>query len=81
MFLMGGHLRTIEGAVPCAYWRTRLSVNLDAPKPRRIARRAEFAASDWPETGCHLSREGAKEMAAVKRHQVLAFENGAYRLQ
>jgi hypothetical protein len=81
LFFLGGRLQTVEGAIPCAEWRTRLSVNLDAPKPRSIARRAEFAASDWPDAGCHLSGEGAREMAAVKRHRLLAFEKGAYRLR
>ena len=81
LFFLGGRLLTVEGAVPCAQWRTRLTVNLDAPKPRPLARRAEFAASDWPDAGCHLSREGAEEMAALKRHQLLRFEKGGYGLQ
>lgn len=80
LVFLAGRLRTVEGAIPCASWRTRLSVNLDEPKPRWITRRAEFAAHDWPQS-CHLSEEGKKEMTAVKRHQVLVFADGAYRLR
>jgi hypothetical protein len=78
-FSVGEWLGTVEGAVSCAAWRTRLFINPSERKPRSIALHADFAADDWPAPGCHLSPQGGKEMAGLARGHVLHFKAGAYR--
>jgi hypothetical protein len=78
---MSGYIQTVEGAIPCARWRNQLLVNRSSAKPRSIMLRANFAADDWPESGCHLSDDGAKEVSRLQRGQRLQFEGGHYQLR
>jgi hypothetical protein len=77
---VANYIETMEGAIPCARWRTRLHIDPAAAKPRTIALRADFGAYDWPPTGCHVNDEGAKRTGTLRRTQRLRFENGRYRL-
>ena len=78
---VSGYLQTVEGAVPCATWRTRLLIDRSSTKPRTIALRADFAVDDWPESGCHPSNAGTQDMNHLKRERRLQFEDGHYHLR
>jgi hypothetical protein len=80
-FDVAGYIATIEGAGPCVRWQTRLLVDLGMAKPRSIRLLPDFAADDFSESGCHLSDEGGKKVAALKADRQLQFADGKYRLR
>lgn len=66
-------------SIGCARWRTNLFVNENAPKPRAVALRGEFAA-DLTEPGtCWLDKRETTRHAALEQGHTLRFENGQYR--
>ena len=78
-FDVAGYIGTLETAVPCARWQTRLLVDVASEKPRPITLQADFAAHGEPGLDCRLSAEGTKQVASLKRERQLHFENGHYR--
>ena len=80
-FDVAGYVGTVQGAIPCARWQTRLVVDLGTARPRSIRLLPGFAAEDWPESGCLLSDEGAKQVAELRRDRRLRFADGKYRLR
>jgi hypothetical protein len=76
---VAGYVETMEGAYPCARWRTRLVIDPESAKPRSIALRTDLGIYEWQPDGCHLNDEGAARVASLRGAHRLRFENGRYR--